>query len=139
MIRRPAGRPTCSSCLSQLCKMGADRINHRRLLADKEMARAMEHQAALLLGCLRLDKPHACRVTASQMASASVAAGFTSIVDLRATDPDTASEKEAAENAGLRYFNIPVTILPTDFQIAEFARIINDPKNAPLFIHSTSA
>ncbi len=66
------------------------------------------------------------------------AAGFTSIVDLRGKDEDTASEKEAAESAGLRYFNIPVTILPTDFQIAEFARIIDDPKNAPFFIHSTS-
>lgn len=66
------------------------------------------------------------------------AAGFTTIVDLRATSDDTASEKEAAESAGLGYFNIPVTILPTDFQIAEFARIIDDPKNAPFFIHSTS-
>ena len=35
---------------SKLRKMGADRIDHRRLLADEEMARAMEHQAALLLG-----------------------------------------------------------------------------------------
>ena len=38
--------------------MGADRIDHRGLLADKEMARAVEHQAALLLGRLGLDKPH---------------------------------------------------------------------------------
>jgi protein tyrosine phosphatase (PTP) superfamily phosphohydrolase (DUF442 family) len=66
-------------------------------------------------------------------------AGFTSLVDLRGKDEDTAPEKEPTENAGLRYFNIPVTILPTDFQIAEFARIIDDPKNAPFFIHSTSA
>ena len=40
--------------------MGADRIDHRGLLADEEMARAMEHQAALLLGRLGLDKPHVC-------------------------------------------------------------------------------
>ena len=44
---------------AKLCKMGADRIDHPRLLADEEMARAMEHQAALLLGRFRLDEPHA--------------------------------------------------------------------------------
>jgi hypothetical protein len=32
--------------------MSADRIDHRSLLADEEVARAMEHQAALLLGRL---------------------------------------------------------------------------------------
>src|SRR5439155_16387405 len=30
------------------------------LLADEEMARPMEHQAALLLECLGLDEPHVC-------------------------------------------------------------------------------
>jgi hypothetical protein len=35
-----------------------DGINHRGLLADEELARAMEHQAALLLGRLGLDEPH---------------------------------------------------------------------------------
>ena len=55
------------------------------------------------------------------------AMSFTSVVDLRGPDEGTASEKEAVESAGLRYFNISVTnrMLPTDFQIAEFARIIN--------------
>src|SRR5262245_4138798 len=45
---------------SELCKMGTDRIDHRGLLADEEMAGAMEHQTALLLGCLGRDKPHVC-------------------------------------------------------------------------------
>jgi len=45
---------------SELCKMGTDRINYRGLLADEEMAGAMKHQAALLLGCLGRDKPHVC-------------------------------------------------------------------------------
>jgi hypothetical protein len=36
--------------------------------ADEELARAMQHQAALLLGRLGLDKPHVGLVTASQMA-----------------------------------------------------------------------
>ena len=42
----------------KLGQMGADCIDHRGLLADEEMARAMQHQAALLLGRLGLDKPH---------------------------------------------------------------------------------
>jgi len=38
--------------------MRSDRIDHRSLLTDEEMARAMEHQAALLFGRLRLHEPH---------------------------------------------------------------------------------
>ena len=34
----------------ELGKMGTDGVDHRGLLADEQMARAMEHQAALLLG-----------------------------------------------------------------------------------------
>jgi uncharacterized protein (TIGR01244 family) len=68
------------------------------------------------------------------------ALGFTSILDLRGPDEGTASEKEAAESTGLRYFNIPVTDgLPTTFQIIEFAHVVEDPANAPLLIHCGSA
>ena len=42
----------------ELGQMGADGVDYRGLLADKEMARAMQHQAALLLGRLGLDKLH---------------------------------------------------------------------------------
>src|SRR5712691_7026895 len=42
----------------ELGQMGADCVDHCGLLADEQMARAMEHQAALLLGRLGLDKPH---------------------------------------------------------------------------------
>ena len=42
----------------ELGKMGTDRIDHRGLLADEQMARAVEHQAALLLGRLGRDKSH---------------------------------------------------------------------------------
>jgi hypothetical protein len=34
----------------ELSKMGTDRIDHRGLLADEEMARAMEHRAAEEIG-----------------------------------------------------------------------------------------
>src|SRR5664280_371616 len=42
----------------ELGKMGPDRIDHSGLLADEQMARTMEHQAALLLGRLARDEPH---------------------------------------------------------------------------------
>lgn len=36
--------------------------------------------------------------------------------------------------------NIPVTGgVPTDAQVAEFARIVEDPNNAPLLVHCASA
>src|SRR5215472_1507383 len=38
--------------------MGADRIDNCRLLTDEQMSCAMEHQTALLFGCLRWHKPH---------------------------------------------------------------------------------
>ena len=34
----------------ELGKMSPDRIDHRGLLTDEQMARAVQHQAALLLG-----------------------------------------------------------------------------------------
>ena len=43
----------------ELGKMGADRIDHRGLLPNEEMTRAMEHEAALLLGRLGLHEAHA--------------------------------------------------------------------------------
>jgi len=43
---------------AELGHVGADGIDHRGLLADEQLARAVEHQAALLLRRLGLDKPH---------------------------------------------------------------------------------
>src|SRR5712671_1192817 len=43
---------------AKLGKMGKNGIYHRSLLAAEEMARAVEHQAALLLRCLGRDEPH---------------------------------------------------------------------------------
>src|SRR6202162_2817208 len=42
----------------ELGKMGPDRIDHRGLLTDEQMARPVQHQAALLLGGLGRYKPH---------------------------------------------------------------------------------
>jgi hypothetical protein len=42
----------------ELGKMAPDRIDHRGLLTDEKMARTVEQQAALLLGCLGRHEPH---------------------------------------------------------------------------------
>src|SRR6476659_5198496 len=42
----------------ELGKMGPDRIDHRGLLTDEQMARAVQHQTALLLGSLGRHEPH---------------------------------------------------------------------------------
>ena len=60
----------------ELGKMSPDRINHRGLLTDEQMACAVEHQATLLLGVLVGTNRMLALVTASQMASASVASFF---------------------------------------------------------------
>src|SRR5664280_3504974 len=43
---------------AELSKMRPDRIDHRGLLADEQMAGAVKHQAALLLRRLCWHKPH---------------------------------------------------------------------------------
>ena len=43
---------------AELGKVRSDRINHRGLLADEQMAGAVKHQAALLLRRLGWHKPH---------------------------------------------------------------------------------
>ena len=57
-------------------KMRADRIDYGGLLADKKMARAMEHRQLCCSGVLVATNRMFGRVTASQMASASVASFF---------------------------------------------------------------
>ena len=66
--------------------------------------------------------------------------GFATILDLRGPDEGTDVEKKAAEEAELRYLNIPVTVtVPSDEQVAEFARIVEDAAYCPLLIHCGSA
>ena len=61
---------------SELGKVRPDGIDDGRLLANEQMSRAMEAQAALLLGRLVGTKRMFRRVTASQIASASAASFF---------------------------------------------------------------
>lgn len=68
------------------------------------------------------------------------ALGFAAIIDLRGADEGADIERRAAEDAGLRYVNIPVTSgAPTDSQVAEFAALVEDTKHFPLLVHCVSA
>jgi protein tyrosine phosphatase (PTP) superfamily phosphohydrolase (DUF442 family) len=64
------------------------------------------------------------------------AVGFRSILNL-ATTPVAAGQddKAMAEYAVLRYFNVPITALPTAEQVAQIRRIVEDPANAPILIY----
>lgn len=53
---------------------------------------------------------------------------------------DAAAEAARAKELDLGYFNIPVDPeAPTDAQVEEFFKILDDPDNRPLFIHCGSA
>jgi len=100
-----------------------------------------DNAGALAVNYTRL-KPHI--ATAGLLNNGAIpvlkALGFATIVDLRGPAEGAGGEKQAAEAAGLRYVNIPVTGgIPTDAQVAEFARVIEDPNNAPLLVHCASA
>ena len=65
--------------------------------------------------------------------------GFATILDLRGPEEGTEAERKTVEAAGLRYANIPVTdVLPSDAQVAEFGRLVEDEKLFPLMVHCGS-
>jgi uncharacterized protein (TIGR01244 family) len=67
--------------------------------------------------------------------------GVKAVLNLRQpTEHRAEEERAAAEHAGLKYFNIPVSAGdPKDEQVVEFLRITDDPSNRPMFIHCTAA
>jgi uncharacterized protein (TIGR01244 family) len=67
--------------------------------------------------------------------------GVKAVLNLRTPGEHRADEEKAAvEQAGLKYFNIPVVYTnPTDAQVDEFLEITDDPANRPMFIHCTAA
>jgi uncharacterized protein (TIGR01244 family) len=69
------------------------------------------------------------------------ARGVKAVLNLRTPGEHRAEEEKAAvEQAGLKYFNIPVVYRePTDAQVDEFLKITDDPANRPMFIHCTAA
>jgi uncharacterized protein (TIGR01244 family) len=67
--------------------------------------------------------------------------GVKAVLNLRQPGEHRAEEeKAAAEAAGLKYFNIPVSVAdPRDSQVQEFLALTDDPANRPMFIHCTAA
>jgi uncharacterized protein (TIGR01244 family) len=63
------------------------------------------------------------------------------VLNLRQPTEHRADEERAAvEQAGLKYFNVPVVYQnPTDAQVDEFLKVTDDPANRPMFIHCTAA
>lgn len=68
------------------------------------------------------------------------ALGFKVIVDLRGPAEGLEPEQAAAAKAGIAYVNIPVTTAtPSDAQIAEFARVVENAGNHPVLVHCHTA
>ena len=67
--------------------------------------------------------------------------GVKAVLNLRTPGEHRADEERAAvEQAGLKYFNVPVVYRePADAQVDEFLKITDDPANRPMFIHCTAA
>jgi uncharacterized protein (TIGR01244 family) len=67
--------------------------------------------------------------------------GVKAVLNLRQPGEHRAEEEQAAvKEAGLKYFNIPVSVgAPKDEQVVEFLAITDDPSNRPMFIHCTAA
>ena len=67
--------------------------------------------------------------------------GVKAVLNLRQPTEHRADEERAAvEQAGLKYFNVPVVYQnPTEAQVDEFLKVTDDPANRPMFIHCTAA
>jgi uncharacterized protein (TIGR01244 family) len=67
--------------------------------------------------------------------------GVKAVLNLRQPGEHRAEEEQAAvTQAGLKYFNIPVSAgSPQDAQVVEFLKLTDDPSNRPMFIHCTAA
>jgi tyrosine-protein phosphatase SIW14 len=63
--------------------------------------------------------------------------GVKTIVSLRCGRRAAANEKAAAEAAGIRYENIPLSYwkIPTEETIDRFLDLVSDPVNRPVFVH----
>jgi len=92
----------------------------------------------------RVDATIACGgATTPEAMQALKADGFTSVVNLRATDEQGANidaGKAAAAKAGLQYFHLPFTLAaPDPASVERFLTVVAEPTNQPVFIHCASA
>ncbi len=68
------------------------------------------------------------------------ALGFATIIDLRTPEEGIAAERQAAEQAGLTYINIPVaTRAPTPEQVDRFVELMQDESLMPMLVHCATA
>src|SRR5262249_6802888 len=58
------------------------------------------------------------------------------VINLTSDDAE-ANEPAMVERAGMKYFQIPMTThrAPTSSEVAEFLKIVDDPKNQPVYVH----
>jgi len=63
------------------------------------------------------------------------ALGVKTVIDL--TSDGEAREPEMVKSAGMKFYRIPMTthVSPTDEQVAQFLKLVNDPVNQPVFVH----
>jgi protein tyrosine/serine phosphatase len=63
--------------------------------------------------------------------------GIRTVVDLRGPEHSEAAEKKIVEEDGMRYVGIPMRGMtsPTDKQISDALKLMNDPASGPVFIH----
>ena len=63
------------------------------------------------------------------------ALGVKTVIDL--TSDGEAREAEMVKSAGMKFYRIPMTthVSPTDEQVAQFLKLVNDPVNQPVFVH----
>lgn len=68
------------------------------------------------------------------------ALGFKTVVNLNTAEEGAEAEGAMVTKSGMTYFNIAIpTKAPTAEQVAEFAKIAEDPNNYPILIHCESA
>lgn len=62
--------------------------------------------------------------------------GIHTVINLTNGDGD-ANEQSMVEKTGMKYFQIPMTthVNPTESQISEFLKIVNDPAMQPVYVH----
>src|SRR5690349_7236106 len=63
--------------------------------------------------------------------------GVKTIIDLRETSDRSEWEEGIVKSAGMRYMAFPIESLaaPSDSQIRDILKVINDPSQGPVFVH----
>jgi uncharacterized protein (TIGR01244 family) len=66
--------------------------------------------------------------------------GFKTVINLNTSEEGATQEEGAARSAGLTYVSIPVsTRAPSDDEVAEFSKYVNDPAHYPILVHCISS